>query len=254
MGERSLPLAERPSAVPTPEETRDWLSLAQAGDLAARDRLVQANLRLVASVARRFQRPGVDYDDVFQVGCIGLVKAIAQFDLKFDVRFSTYAVPVIMGEIRQYVREQHPVRLGRKLQTMTQQVAACRESLVQRLARQPTVGEIAQELSIGPEEVVAAMEAGLPVASLDEPAFEGEGESVVLGDRIAAADDHDRFIENAALKEALATLEPWERRLVMLRFFEEKSQSEAAKALGVSQAHVSRTERRILRRFRDWFA
>lgn len=250
----SLPFPESPQDIPSNDVTRAWLSLAQAGDASARDHLVHSNMRLVASVARRFQRPGIDFDDIFQVGCIGLVKAVDRFDLNFDVRFSTYAVPVIIGEIRQFLRDQHPVRLGRKMQTMTHQVAACRESLLQRLARQPTVGEIAQELSIGPEEVVAALEAGLPVASLDEPAFENDGDPVPLGDRIAATDDHERFIENAALKDALAGLEPWERRLVILRFFEEKSQMETAKELGVSQAHVSRTERRILAQFRDWFA
>lgn len=239
---------------PSPDEVRELLSRARAGDESARERLVRTNLRLVASIANRFHRPGVDWDDLFQVGCIGLVKAIDRFDLNFRVRFSTYAVPVIMGEIRQYLRSQHPVKLGRKLHTMMQQVAACREVLVKRWDRQPTVGEIARELSVDPEEVVAALEAGMPVASLEEPVFRGDGEPIVLGEGIAAADGQDRFIENVSLQAALAQLEEWERRLIVLRFFEEKSQTEVARTLGVSQAHVSRTERRILRRFRDTLA
>ncbi len=182
------------------------------------------------------------------------MKAVDGFDLRYAVRFSTYAVPVIMGEIRQYMRAQHPVRLPRKLDDMRRQVAACRETLTNRWSREPTIGEIAEELGRRAEDVVAALEADLPVASLDEPVGAGEGESIVLGDRIAADGGQERMIENAALRVALAGLEEWERRLVVLRFFEEHSQTETARLLGVSQAHVSRMERRILRRFRDTFA
>lgn len=238
----------------SPDEVRTLLARAQSGDEAARERLVQTNMRLVAGIAHRFQRPGMDYEDLFQVGCIGLIKAIDGFDLSYDVRFSTYAVPVIMGEIRQYARRQHPVRLGRKLTELAREVAACRERLEGRLSRQPTVAEVAAELAVDPEDVVSALEAGMPVASLDEPVFESDGEAIVLGQRLAAADEQPRFIENIVLKAALAELDEWERRLIVLRFFEEKSQTETAKTLGVSQAHVSRTERRILRRFRESFS
>lgn len=238
----------------SPDEVRALLARAQSGDEAARERLVQTNMRLVAGIAHRFQRQGLDYDDLFQVGCIGLIKAIDGFDLTYDVRFSTYAVPVIMGEIRQYLRRQHPVQLGRKLTELARAVSACRSRLEERLSRQPTVTEIARELSVEPEDVVSALEASMPVASLDEPVYEGDGEAIVLGQRIAAVDEHPRFIENMVLKAALAELDEWERRLIVLRFFEEKSQAETARTLGVSQAHISRSERRILRRFRETFS
>lgn len=240
-----------PRGVLGTDEVRALLSRARAGDDAARQQLIERNLRLVASVARRFHSGAVEYDDLFQVGCIGLVKAINRFNPDFDVRFSTYAVPVIMGEIRQYVREQHPVRLGRTLHDLARKVAATREALAQKLDRQPTAGEIAAELSIDTEDVVAALEAALPVASLDEPVMSADPDSLVLGDVIAAASTGAN-IDNVVLKQALASLESWERRLILLRFFADKPQTEVARLLGVSQAHVSRTEQRILRRFREF--
>lgn len=238
----------------SPDETRALLIRARAGDSEAKDELVRNNMRLVAAVVHRFQWSGIDFDDLFQVGCIGLVKAIDGFDLSYDVRFSTYAVPVIMGEIRQYVRRQHPVRLGAKLETLMRDVAVCREQLTVQFAREPTVGEIASELGVDSEDVAAALAARQPVASLDEPVYQKDGEAVPMGQRLAADDEHERFVENVALKAALAQLPDWERRLVVLRFFEEKSQTETAQLLGVSQAHISRAERRILRQFRESFA
>lgn len=238
----------------SPDETRALLIRARAGDSEAKDELVRNNMRLVAAVVHRFQWSGIDFDDLFQVGCIGLVKAIDGFDLSYDVRFSTYAVPVIMGEIRQYVRRQHPVRLGAKLETLMRDVAVCREQLTVQFAREPTVGEIASELGVDSEDVAAALAARQPVASLDEPVYQKDGEAVPMGQRLAADDEYERFVENVALKAALAQLPDWERRLVVLRFFEEKSQTETAQLLGVSQAHISRAERRILRQFRESFA
>ncbi len=241
-------------AASSSEETRDLLRRAQAGDSEAKEELVRHNMRLVAAVVHRFQWSGIDFDDLFQVGCIGLVKAIDGFDLTFDVRFSTYAVPVIMGEIRQYVRRQHPMRLGAKLEALMRDVTACRERLTAQLVREPTVGEIAAELGVDSEDVAAALAARLPIASLDEPVYQKDGEAVPMGQRLTADDEPDRFVENVALKAALAQLPEWDRQLVVLRFFEEKSQTETAKLLGVSQAHISRAERRILRQFRESFA
>lgn len=241
-----------PRGVLGSDEVRALISRARAGDTAARQELIERNLRLVASVARRFTAGGLEYDDVFQVGCIGLVKAINRFNPDFDVRFSTYAVPVIMGEIRQYVREQHPLRLGRTLHELARRVAATREFLAQKLDRQPTAAEIAAELSVDTEDVVIALEAALPVASLDEPLLSADPDSVVLGDVIASAAPFSVNVDNVVLKQALAALEPWERRLILLRFFADKPQTEVARLLGVSQAHVSRSEQRILRRFREF--
>lgn len=239
------------TAAGAPDETRRLIAQAQAGDAAAREELVRANLRLVAAVAQRFRTSGVDLDDLFQVGCIGLIKAIDGFDPAYEVRFSTYAVPVIMGEMRQYLRRQRsPLHLGARLASLQREVAACEERLAARLERQPTVGEIASELNVDAEEVAAAV-AARAVASLDEPLYPDDGDAVSLGDRLAGGEDWERLVENVALHAALARLSEWERRLVVLRFFEDKSQDETARALGVSQAHVSRSERRILQFFRE---
>ena len=139
-----------------PERSRELLARARAGDASARDTLVRANLGLVRAAARRFQRPGLEYDDLFQAGCIGLMKAVDGFDPSYGVRFSTYAVPVIVGEMRQYARAQRPVRLPRRLEDAARRVASCRETLTQRLSREPTVGEIARELELSPEDVAAS--------------------------------------------------------------------------------------------------
>lgn len=233
------------------ETTRGLLARAQAGDAVARERLVRDNMGLVAAVAQRFRSSGVEFDDLFQAGCIGLMKAIDGFDLEYGVRFSTYAVPVIAGEIRQYVRRQRSLRLGAKLEKFMRDVYACRERLFSALEREPTAGEIAAELGVDAEEVAAAVAAGRSVLSVDEPMLQDDGSTVSLGQRLAADDHWDKVVENVALKAALAQLPEWQRQLVILRFFEEKSQAETARALGVSQAHVSRTERRILRYFRE---
>lgn len=234
------------------EETRALLARAQAGDDAARDRLVQANLRLVASIAARFSGRGVEYDDLFQVGCLGLLKAIERFDLSFDVRFSTYAVPVIIGEIRHFLRRERSLGISRSLQDLAVRIAGCRDHLTQRLGRTPTPAEIAAELAVAKEEVVAAMEASQAVRSLDEPLSTPDGDDLRLGDRIAAPLGVESVVEHAALKAAIARLPEWERRLIVMRFVLDLPQTEVARRLGVSQAHVSRTERRLLEAFREW--
>lgn len=245
-------MADKPDSTPglPPGETRRLLAKAQAGDAEARDRLVQANLGLVAALAQRFRSSGVDFDDLFQAGCIGLIKAVDGFDLDYDVRFSTYAVPVIMGEMRQYVRRQKPLHLGARLEALQREAAACEERLAARLERSPTVGEIAAEMNVDVVEVAAAV-AARAVASLDEPLYPDD--DVSLAERVADGEDWDMVVDNVALHAALQRLSDWERRLVFLRFFEEKSQVETARALGVSQAHVSRSERRILEFFRQTF-
>jgi len=238
----------------SPERSGRLLARAQAGDPGAREAAVRANLGLVRAAARRLQRPGVEYDDLFQAGCIGLLKAVDGFDPRRGVRFSTYAVPVIIGEMRRWAREQHPVRLPRGLADVRRRALACREALAQRLSREPAVGEIAGELQVSPEDVAEALAAERPVASLDEPPPGAGADAAPLAQRLPADGGEERLVENAALKAALAQLADWERRLILLRFFEGFSQAETARALGVSQPHVSRTERRLLRRFRDAFS
>lgn len=243
-----------PAALLSPAETRALLARAQAGDREARDRLVEANLRLVASVAQRFVGRGIEFEDLFQIGCLGLVKAIDRFDLRYDVRFSTYAVPVIIGEIRQWLRQDRPVRVGRSLQDLAARAVRCRAQLTQRLGRTPTAAELAAALAVAKEDVVAALDAWQPVQSLDEALPAGDGEPLRRGDGITGSADGEDLVEHAALKAAMARLDEWERRLILLRFFLDLPQTEAARRLGVSQAHVSRTEQRILRAFREWLA
>lgn len=241
-------------AVDEKSSTRDLLARAQGGDEGAREHLVEQNLRLVAAIARRFQPVPVEYDDFFQVGCIGLLKAIDRFDLKFDVQFSTYAVPVILGEMRQYARSRHPLGVGRTLRDTARRALQAGEDLTQRLGREPSVTEIAEHLSMEAEEVAMALDGMRPVASLEQPAFPGEDGDSLLGDMLPDSTGQGGRIDvdNLVLKEALRRLTPWERRLVALRFFADQPQTEVARRLGVSQAHVSRTERRILRSFREF--
>ncbi|MBO8140996.1 MAG: SigB/SigF/SigG family RNA polymerase sigma factor [Firmicutes bacterium] len=236
----------------SPDETRALLARAQKGDREARDRLVEANLRLVASVAARFQGRGAEFDDLFQIGCVGLMKAIDRFDLSYEVRFSTYAVPVIIGEIRQRLREDRAVRVGRAVHELGARVAVSRDRLAQKLSRAPTPAEIAADLGVGSEEVVAALDAFQAVASLEAGSGGEDGEQPPLKERIAASGPADELLETAALRAAMMRLADWERRLVALRYFLDLSQAETARRLGVSQAHVSRTERRILEQFRRW--
>ena len=251
---QGAPTPGRAPDVLSPEEVRRLLAQAQAGDGEARERLVQANLRLVASVASRFVGRGLEFDDLFQIGCLGLVKAIDRFDLRFDVRFATYAVPVIIGEIQQWLRQQHPLRVGRSLHDLAARSAACRAQLAQRLGRTPTPAEIAAALAVDKEEVVAALEAVQSVQSLDEALPGGDGDELRLGDRVAAPVDGETLVDQLALRAAMARLNEWDRRLVLLRFFLDLPQTEVARRLGVSQAHVSRSEQRILRTFREWLA
>lgn len=243
-------------AASDPEKTRELLVQARAGDEGARERLVEENLRLVASIVARFRPTAAEYDDLFQVGCIGLLKAIDRFDPEYGVRLSTYAVPLIMGEIRQYTRSARPLRIGRTLHDLSGRVARTRESLTQELGRGPTVLEIAEALAVDAEDVVMALEASAPVASLDSPIAQGDADGAVLADVVAGVPRfHEEVanVDNVVLKEALTRLAPWERRLIGLRFFADKSQTEVARLLGVSQAHVSRTEQRLLQTFRHFF-
>lgn len=250
--------AGRDTAPLEPVAQRALLEAAQRGDPDAQKRLVEANLRLVGSIVRRFAHRTagwgdgtIDTDDLFQAGCIGLLKAIQNFDLERPVRFSTYAVPVIMGEIRRHLRDHQPVKVGRTLRDLALRVEACRDRLAQERGRPPTPGEIASELGLDREEVVAVEGALSRPESLDRAVEGEEGGAPSLHHLLGEGDaGFSSVVENLALRQALARMEGWERRLVAMRFFEQRPQSDVARALGVSQAYVSRAERRILARLR----
>ncbi len=232
------------------QEVRELIQLAQSGDAEARERLVEANLRLVMSVARRFTGRGRELDDLFQAGCIGLMRAIERFDLEYDVAFSTYAVPLITGEIQRFLREDQPIKVSRSLRSMASQVTEARELLTQQLGRSPTPEEVAAHIGATREEVVAALDAVSPVTSLDEAFEDDEGQGLSLKDRLHRDEDAPGDVERIALRQVLERLNEDEREFVIARYVYQRSQTEIAEALGCSQAHISRLEKRIRERLR----
>lgn len=231
----------------TDEQLRDLIRRSQTGDQLARDTLIEGNLRLVASVVSRFQNRGFEMDDLFQIGCIGLVKAIDGFDLNYNVKFSTYAVPKIIGEVKRHIRESGPIHVSRSLKQLASKGIACKDQLATELGRPPLISEIAEKIGVSNEELVSALESVSPVISLHQPVHEDEGKEILLEDQLSSPDQDSSFY----LKDLLTRIGEDERRLLLLRFFAEKSQTEVASELGISQAQVSRLEKRILGELRN---
>ncbi|MCL6557827.1 MAG: SigB/SigF/SigG family RNA polymerase sigma factor [Firmicutes bacterium] len=234
------------------EETCDLIKRAQNGDMAARERLVEANLRLVASIAQRFIGRGCEYEDLFQVGCIGLLKSIAKFDFGYNVKFSTYAVAMIIGEIRRFLRDDSPVRVSRTLKETVARINGARETLTATLGREPTVSEIGAALGLRVENVVAALDAAQVPASLQDEVC-GEGlDAVSREDRVAGVGDGENsWLRSIAVRDLLARLPARDRQVLVWRFFDELTQAEIAAELGISQAQVSRIERQALEKLKD---
>lgn len=234
------------------EKVRQLIADSQSGDTTARDTLVNSNIRLVWSVVQRFLNRGYEADDLFQIGCIGLLKAIDKFDLSFDVKFSTYAVPMIIGEIQRFLRDDGTVKVSRSLKELAHKVRRVKDELSKRMGRLPTVSEIAEEMGITPEEVVYAQEANRPPSSIHETVFENDGDPITLMDQISDQED-EKWFDQLALKEAMNKLTERERLIVYLRYFKDQTQSEVAERLGISQVQVSRLEKKILRTMKDQF-
>jgi len=232
------------------EEVRELISRSQAGDQEARDRIVNANIRLVWSVVQRFLNRGYEADDLFQIGCIGLLKAVDKFDLRFDVKFSTYAVPMIIGEIKRFLRDDGSVKVSRSMKELANRIRTVRDELTKEYGRQPTVSDIAEALSITPEEVVLAQEALRSPASIHETVFENDSDPILLMDQIAD-DSHEKWFDRMALREAIERLSEREQLIVYLRYFRDQTQSEVAERLGISQVQVSRLEKKILQTIRE---
>lgn len=238
------------------KEARVLIAKAQSGDTQARDLLIQCNLRLVASVARRFSNRA-DVDDLFQAGCIGLMHAIDKFDLTYDVQFSTYAVPLIMAEMHRLLREDRTIRVTRHGIDLARRAEDARQALEDELGRSPTPQEIGERIGAAREEVVAALDAMAAPSSLDESLSSDAGESSTTRlDQLRSklGNPEDSVIDSMALQTALRTLPDVERQVLLWRFVEERRQVEVATLLGVSQAHVSRLERRILHSIREFLA
>jgi RNA polymerase sporulation-specific sigma factor len=239
----------------TNAKMRELFVALQKGDTRARETLIMGNLRLVLSVIQRFNNRGEFVDDLFQVGCIGLMKAIDNFDLSQNVKFSTYAVPMVIGEIRRYLRDNNPIRVSRSLRDIAYKALQVRDALVNRNAREPTVSEIADELKISREEVVFALDAIQEPVSLFDPIYQEGGDPIYIMDQIKSERDQDTYwVEGLAIKEALQRLSERERHILNLRFFSGKTQMEVAEEIGISQAQVSRLEKAALTHMRKLIA
>lgn len=233
------------------DEMVELLRRTKEGDMEARQRLIEGNLRLVLSVIQRFDRRGENADDLFQVGCIGLMKAIDNFNIDLDVRFSTYGVPMIVGEIRRYLRDNSSLRISRSMRDMAYKVLQVKEKFMAERQREPTIEEIAQALEAKREDVVFALEAITDPVSLYEPIYDNSGDAVCVMDQVRDDKNTDeKWLDHIALKEAVEKLPEREKQILALRFFQGKTQMEVSTEVGISQAQVSRLEKSALTQIR----
>ena len=231
----------------TEREKTELLKRVKAGDKAAREELINGNLRLVLSVIQRFSSRGENPDDLFQVGCVGLLKAIANFDVNLNVRFSTYGVPMIAGEIRRYLRDNSAIRVSRSMRDTAYRVLQAREKLQRENQREPTVEQIAKELDLPREEVVFAMDAVVDPVSLFDPVYSDGGDTVCVMDQVRDTRNTDEsWLDRIALREAVDKLSPREQRILAMRFYDGKTQMEVSGEIGISQAQVSRLEKNAI--------
>jgi len=237
----------------TNKEMRRLFEKMKKGDLQAREKLVHGNLRLVLSVIQRFNNRGEYVDDLFQVGCIGLIKAIDNFDLGQNVKFSTYAVPMIIGEIRRYLRDNNPIRVSRSLRDIAYKVLQVRDVMANKFSREPSVGEIAAELNLKREDVIFALDAIQEPVSFFEPIYHDGGDPIFVMDQISDEKNVDeRWLEILSIKEALTKLNEREKMILTMRFYRGKTQMEIADEIGISQAQVSRLEKAALGHLRKY--
>ena len=236
------------------KEKKDLLIKSQNGDDKAREALIDGNLRLVLSIVQRFSTRNENMDDLFQVGCIGLIKAIDNFNTELDVKFSTYAVPMIIGEIRRYLRDNNSIRVSRSVRDLAYKALQLKEELTKRLSYEPPIEMVAQELGEKKEDIVCAMEAISEPVSLYEPVYNDSGDSIFIMDQLCDSSSSDElWIEDIALKEAIKKLNEREKKIINMRFYAGKTQSEVASEIGISQAQVSRVEKCALERIRKQF-
>ena len=235
------------------EEKEELFSRIKKGDEQARELYIKGNLRLVLSVIRRFQNSSENADDLFQIGCIGLIKAIDNFDTTLQVKFSTYAVPMIIGEIRRYLRDNNSIRVSRSLRDIAYKAIYTRETYMKQYLKEPTVTEIAQEIGIEKEMIVYALDAIQNPVSLFEPVSTEGGDTLYVMDQISdTKNKEDRWIEDLSLREAMKRLSKREKHIIELRFYEGKTQMEVAQEIGISQAQVSRLEKNALKSMRNY--
>ena len=227
--------------------TEELIRRSREGDKEARETLIEENMGLIHHVVKRFLGRGVEAEDLFQIGAIGLVKAVDRFDLSFDVRFSTYAVPMIAGEIKRFLRDDSMIKISRSLKELAIRAARLREELLMERGEEPGVEELAERLGVEPEELVQAMDGSAEVESLQKIVYQGDGEGLSLMDKVdQGKDEEETLLRQLLLEQLLSSLEPKERRLIVLRFFHDRTQTQVVEELGMSQVQVSRLEKKIL--------
>lgn len=231
-------------------EKEKLLNEVKSGSEVAREKLIQGNLRLVLSVIQRFVGRGENLDDLFQVGCIGLIKAIDNFDTSHNVRFSTYAVPMIIGEIRRYLRDNNAIRVSRSIKDTAYHAMQVKERLMNKEQREPTVTEIAKEMGVAREDVVVALESVVDPVSLYDPVYSDGGDTIYVMDQVGDNNDDSNWLGEIALKEAIRSLSDREKKILTLRFMRGKTQMEVSEEIGISQAQVSRLEKSALQKIR----
>lgn len=237
----------------TQQQSRDYLLKIKAGDIEAREEFIRANLRLVLSVIQRFSGRGEQMDDLFQVGCIGLIKAVENFNTDLDVRFSTYAVPMIIGELRRYLRDNTTLRVSRSLRDTAYKALRVRNDLMDKFSREPRLDEIARELEMSEEDVAFALEAIQDPVSLFEPIYHDDGDAIFVMDQVRDDRDcDDCWLDGIAIGSGLDRLAERERKIIELRFFQGRTQMEVAEEIGISQAQVSRLEKSALKHMRKY--
>jgi RNA polymerase sporulation-specific sigma factor len=237
------------------EETIELIKMAQNGDSMAKEKLVEFNMGLIRSVLKGFANRGIDYEDLFQIGSIGLLKAIDKFDISFDVKFSTYAVPMIVGEIKRFLRDDGIIKVSRSLKQVSYLAKTAEEKLSKELGREPTIQEISEEIGVEKEEIVMALESSYQPEYLYDVVHQNDGSALYLIDKLSVEDDETvDVIDNIVLKDILAQLKPRDRQVIFLRYFKDKTQIQVANTLGISQVQVSRIEKRIIEEMRKILA
>lgn len=235
----------------TEAQTQDLLRRTKDGDKKAREELILGNLRLVLSVVQRFSNRNENPDDLFQVGCVGLIKAVDHFDLSLGLKLSTYAVPMIIGEVKRYLRDYTPLRVSRSMRDDAYHAMLAREALTARLRREPTADEIAAELGLDRRRVVLALESVAEPLSLYEPVYSDSADVLYVADQIGSPENENDWIGEISMREAMAALSPREKYIVDRRFMAGKTQMEVAREIGVSQAQVSRLEKNVIRKLKS---
>lgn len=243
---------KKTSGILSHEETLELISRSQSGDKSSEEVLIKRNVGLISSIAKRFINRGYEFEDLFQIGSIGLIKAIKNFDTNFSVKFSTYAVPMIMGEIKRFIRDDGIIKVSRSMKDVAKKAKMVKERLSKELGREPSISEISEELGVSPEDLVVAMDSMISPEYLYDVIHQDDGSPILLIDKLSEEKDIDSEItDKIALKEVLDRLEPKARQIIILRYFKDKTQTEIARMLGISQVQVSRIEKKVLAKMKD---